>query len=109
MYLHRMAHALGDAGHTVDVVHCVDSYHLRHPGEPEIQFAEHPNMTRHALRGPFGGLSPLEAHQTGRPLLTARKLRQIANSKQFDVVHLHNISLLGAGVLKLAPKVGYCT
>jgi glycosyltransferase involved in cell wall biosynthesis len=103
VYLHRVAHALGDAGHTVDVVHCVDSYHLRHPGEPEIQFAEHPNVTRHELRSPFGGLSPLVAHQSGRPLLTGRRLRQIANSKKFDVVHFHNISLLGPGVLKLTP------
>ena len=106
VYLHRVAHALGDAGHTVDVVHCVDSYHLRHPGEPEIKYAEHPNVTRHELRSPFGGLSPLVAHQTGRPLLTVRRLRQIANSKQFDVVHFHNISLLGPGVLKLTPAGG---
>lgn len=106
MYLHRVAHALGDAGHTVDVVHCVDSYHLRHPGEPEIKYAEHPNVTRHELRSPFGGLSPLVAHQTGRPLLTVRRLRQIANSKRFDVVHFHNISLLGPGVLKLTPAGG---
>jgi len=106
VYLHRVAHALGDAGHTVDVVHCVDSYHLRHPGEPEIKYAEHPNVTRHELRSPFGGLSPLVAHQTGRPLLTVRRLRQIANSKRFDVVHFHNISLLGPGVLKLTPAGG---
>ena len=38
MYVYRLAHALGDAGHHVDIVHCVDSYHLLHPEDPEIAF-----------------------------------------------------------------------
>lgn len=104
VYLHRVSHALGDAGHTVDVVHCVDSYHLQHPGEPEVRWAEHPNVTRHELRSPFGWLSPLVTHQTGRPLLTMKRLNDIVQSKPFDVVHYHNISLLGPGVLELKPS-----
>jgi glycosyltransferase involved in cell wall biosynthesis len=35
--------------------------------------------------------------------LTGRRIREIANSRPFDVVHFHNISLLGPGVLKLTP------
>jgi len=50
MYVYRLAHALGDAGHRVDVIHCIDSYHLLHPAEPEIPFADHPNVTTHGLR-----------------------------------------------------------
>jgi len=50
MYIYRLAHALADAGHHVDVVHCVDAYHLLHPAEPEIAFREHPGVRRHALR-----------------------------------------------------------
>lgn len=106
VYLHRMAHALGDAGHTVDVVHCVDSYHLQHPGEPEVRWAEHPNVTRHELRSPLGWLSPLVTHQTGRPILQAKRLKAIFESKPFDVVHYHNTSLLGPGVLAMEPPGG---
>lgn len=108
VYLHRMAHALGEEGHTVDIVHCVDSYHLLHPAEPEIGYAEHPNVIRHELRHPAGWLSPLIAHQTGRPLLNHARIQAIVNSKPFDVVHFHNISLLGPGILRYAPPNPHC-
>jgi hypothetical protein len=69
MCLYRLARALGDAGHHVDVVHCIDSYYLAHPGPREIPFAEHLNVRRHGLRSGRGWLSPLLTQQTGRPLL----------------------------------------
>ena len=69
LFLYRLCHALGDAGHHVDVVHCVDSYHLFHPGPPPIAVDEHPNVRRHELRSGLGWLSPLLTQQTGHPLL----------------------------------------
>ncbi len=60
MYIYRPAHPLGDEGHHVDVVHCIDSYHLLHPAEPEIKFTDHPNITGHGLRSGYGWLSPLQ-------------------------------------------------
>jgi glycosyltransferase involved in cell wall biosynthesis len=101
MYLYRLAHALGDAGHHVDVVHCVDSYHLLHPGEPEVRFEEHPRVARHELRSPFKWLSPLATQQTGQPYLKLDLIRRLLASKPYDVIHFHNISLLGPGVLKV--------
>src|SRR5208337_5669492 len=74
MQLYRLSHALGDAGHHVDVIHCVDSYHLLHPSTPPLQFAEHPNVVRHELRSGFGSLSPLLSQQTGYPLLKLRSI-----------------------------------
>jgi len=50
MYLYRLCHNLADMGHHVEVIHCVDSFHLLHPGEPKIKFAEHPGVVRHELR-----------------------------------------------------------
>ena len=81
MQLYRLAHALGDAGHHVDVVHCVDSYHLLHPGPPELQFAEHPNVIRHELRSPFGSLSPFLTQQTGRPWLKQKTIGEVLRSR----------------------------
>lgn len=104
VYLHRLSHALAGAGHTVDVLHCVDSYHLFHPAEPEIRFAEHPRVRRHELRSGAGWLGPLLAHQTGRPVLTQSRLKKIFASDEFDVVHYHNISLLGPGVLAMQAR-----
>ena len=104
VYLYDLCHALGDAGHQVDVVHCVDSYHLLHPALPALQFMPHPNVRTHGLRSRrFGALSPLLTYHTGRPLLKEKTLRQILNSKDFDVVHFHNASLLGAKTLTMEP------
>jgi glycosyltransferase involved in cell wall biosynthesis len=99
MYIYRLAHALGDAGHEVDVVHCIDSYHLQHPAEPQIKFPDHPKVTTHGLRSGFGWLSPLLTHQSGRPYLKQKRIRAVFNKKKFDVIHYHNISLLGPRVL----------
>jgi glycosyltransferase involved in cell wall biosynthesis len=103
MYLYRLCHALGDAGHHVDVVHCMDAYHLLHPAEPEIQYAPHPNVTTHALRSGYKWLSPLLTQQTGRPWLKAGRIRGLLDSKSYDVIHFHNISLLGPRVLAMEP------
>ena len=103
MYIYRLAHALGDEGHSVDVVHCVDSYHLLHPAKPPIEFASHPNVTTHGLKSNYKWLSPFMTQQTGRAFLKRRTLREIFASKNYDVVHYHNISLLGPEVLTFEP------
>jgi glycosyltransferase involved in cell wall biosynthesis len=101
MYLYRLCHALGEAGHHSDVVHCVDSYHLLHPDEPEVKFAGHPNVSVHGLRSGYKGLSPFLTQQSGRPLLKRKALRKLLDSKPYDVVHYHNISLLGPTVMAM--------
>ncbi|MEW6083107.1 MAG: glycosyltransferase family 4 protein [Chloroflexota bacterium] len=106
MYIYRLAHALGDEGHYVDVVHCADSYHLFHPEEPELSFKEHPNVTRHELRSRYRWLSPLLTQQTGLPLLKSRKIQEILKQKRYDVIHFHNISLLGPQLMKIQPPSG---
>jgi glycosyltransferase involved in cell wall biosynthesis len=104
--IYRLSHALADAGHHVDVVHCVDSYHLLHPGPPPLPFAEHPGVTRHELRSPWKGLSPLASQQTGRLWLKRERIEEVLRSRPFDVVHYHNVSLLGPEALSLRPPLG---
>jgi glycosyltransferase involved in cell wall biosynthesis len=101
MYIYRLAHALGDGGHRVDIIHCIDSYHLLHPADPEIDFPEHPNVKRHGLRSGYGWLSPLLTQQSGRPYLKEKRIHAVFDQKKIDVVHYHNISLFGPGVLTL--------
>lgn len=104
MYIYRLAHALGDEGHHVDVVHCVDAYHLAHPGEPELQFKDHPNVHIHRLRSRFGALSPFLTQQTGRAYLKRQTIDRLLAETPYDVLHYHNISLLGPEVLTLNPR-----
>ena len=106
MYIYRLAHALGDLGHNVEVIHCINSYHLQHPAEPEIKFKEHPNVIRHGLESKVGWLSPLATQQTGRPFFKSGKIQEILNSKHFDVIHFHNISLLGPKIMEIKPPDG---
>jgi glycosyltransferase involved in cell wall biosynthesis len=101
LYVYRLCHALGEEGHQVDVVHCVDAYHLFHPAEPPIRFADHPNVRRHELRSRHGWLSPLLTQQTGRPLLKQAAIAALLRQHDYDVIHYHNISLLGPAVLAL--------
>lgn len=104
--LHRLAHALAESGHHVDVVHCVDAYHLLHPGEPPVKFPEQPNVVRHELRSGFKWLSPLVTQQTGRMGLKRRSIDAVLRLRPYDVIHFHNISLLGPEALSLTPERG---
>ena len=104
--LYRLSHALAESGHHVDVVHCVDAYHLLHPGEPPVKFAEHPNVVRHELRSGYKWLSPLLSQQTGRMGLKRKSIAEVLRLRPYDVIHFHNISLLGPEVLSVEPEHG---
>jgi glycosyltransferase involved in cell wall biosynthesis len=104
IYLYHLCHALGDAGHHCDVIHCVDSYYMLHPAEPQLRFVDHPNVSTHGLRSGYKWLSPLLSQQTGRPLLKRSRIQEVFDSKPYDVIHYHNISLLGPTVLTLEPR-----
>jgi glycosyltransferase involved in cell wall biosynthesis len=104
--LYRLSHALAESGHHVDIVHCVDSYHLLHPGEPPVAYAEHPNVVRHELRSGFQSLSPLLTQQTGRPWLKRKTIAEVLRLRPYDVIHFHNISLLGPEILSIRPAQG---
>ena len=103
IFISRLAHALAQEGHQVDVVHCVDSYRALHSGEPTATADHHPNLTVHQLRSGFGIVSPLLSHQTGRVGLKREPIREIIRQSAPDVIHYHNISLLGPEVLALGP------
>lgn len=104
MYIYRLAHALGDQGHYVDIIHNIDAYRLQHPADPEINFAEHPNVTRHGLERDTPWLGPLLTQQTGKPIRYRKTIHQVVSDKHFDVIHFHNISLLGPEILALQPN-----
>ncbi len=94
VFVYRLAEALAERGHSVDVIHSVDAYRLQHPKEPERSFAHHANIRRHELKTTTPKLSALTAHQTGAPGVYTRELRQLLG-RDYDVIHYHNISLMG--------------
>ena len=100
VFVQRLAHLLARHGHEVDVIHCMDSYRALATGAPRIGEPPVPGVTVHGLVSGVGVLSPLATHQAGRPVFTSRALRRLLAAKRFDVLHFHNISLLGGpGIL----------
>ena len=101
IFVYRLAQALAERGHRVDVVHSEDAYRLQHPDDPELRFPEHVNVTRHALRSRWPMLSVLCAHQLGTPAVYRSQVRTLLRGGQYDVIHYHNVSLMGGpGVLR---------
>lgn len=94
LYVQQLACELAGRGHHVEVVHCIDAYKLLSRKMPDDNDKQIPNLKVHRLTSGYGALSPLATQQTGRPVLKSRRLREIL-SQRFDVIHYHNISLIG--------------
>jgi hypothetical protein len=58
---------------------------------------EVPGLTVHGLSSSGGALSPFLSQQTGLPLLKGRRVREILDRSDPDVIHFHNVSLFGTG------------
>lgn len=99
IYTYRLVNELARRGHTVAVIHCADAYTLLAGHPPRGDFPHEPNVTVHRLHSRFGALSPLATQQTGLPALKAPAMRAIIRDGDFDVLHFHNMSLIGAGGL----------
>lgn len=105
IYVQQLALELARRGHCIEVIHCVDSYTLLAHGESLRSFQEHPNIIVHRLASPWGALSPLATQQTGYPLFKTREIEAIL-ARGFDVIHYHNISLIGGPkILELGEGV----
>ncbi len=94
VFVQRLSNELARRGHHVEVIHCVDSYLAKAGAEPTISTEDHPNITVHSLKSRLGFLSPLATQQTGVSLFNARAIKRILE-RPFDVIHYHNISLVG--------------
>jgi glycosyltransferase involved in cell wall biosynthesis len=104
-YVDRLARALLRRGHEVHVFHCADAFNTvrgRHPLRP---YVPPPGLHLHTLRSGVGILSPLASHQTGQPWFKAEALREELEAVDTDVVHFHNISLMGGpGILRMGRR-----
>jgi len=94
IFVQQLSNELAKRGHDVEVIHCKDSFDFMSGGGQAGVSQDHPNVHVHRLESPLGMLSPLGTHQTGRPLLKAARLKELLE-QNFDVIHYHNISLVG--------------
>jgi len=94
IFVQQLSNELAGRGHQVDVIHCVDSYQLVSGDREPKSYELHPGIRIHGLKSKLGLLSPLLTHQTGFPFLKSKKLQKILK-QDFDVIHYHNVSLVG--------------
>ncbi len=96
VYVYRLAEALAARGHLVDVIHSVDAYRLSHPAAPEVEFQHHPNVRRFPLTTARPRIAALVTHQLGRMGSYASTYQKVFGDTRYDVIHYHNVSLMGA-------------
>jgi glycosyltransferase involved in cell wall biosynthesis len=108
-YVQSFVHALARAGCEVEVIYDADAWRVVRnalqakpapPPEPEPE-----GVTVHRLesRWPLG--STFLTQQTGRPIVQRAAIEAVL-AKGFDVIHYHNISLVGGpGVLALGDGI----
>jgi glycosyltransferase involved in cell wall biosynthesis len=105
VFVQHLARELARRGHHVEVIHCKDAYRLLARHEPVQARDGHPNVTVHALESCLGPLSPLATKQLGLPLFKSARIRQILD-EGFDVIHYHNVSLVGGpGILRYGEGI----
>jgi glycosyltransferase involved in cell wall biosynthesis len=101
-YVDRLSQALCRRGHEVHVYYCVDSFNALKGDHPLREYDPPPGLHLHPLESGRGILSPLATQATGRPFFKSEALREVMDAPDTDVIHFHNISLVGGpGVLGL--------
>lgn len=111
VFVHRLANALAGRGHRVDVIHNIDAYALLADQGPLEPVPSHPNVAVYAVSNRARNrLAMIASHQLGRPTLHSRWLRRLIERSDCDVIHFHNVSLLGGpGIFRLGKALKLCT
>lgn len=104
MHIYRLSNELARRGHTVDVFHCEDAFLLLNKKQPTGEFPNHPGITINRLKSNKGFLSPLLSQQMGGPVCKPR-LKTALSENEYDVIHYHNMSLIGIKALSYGNAV----
>jgi glycosyltransferase involved in cell wall biosynthesis len=104
VYIERLCQALLRRGHEVHVVYSPGAFETVRGLTPLRSYQPPEGLIEHPLGSGWGGrLDALWSHQTAGAGRHAVRLRQMLEREAFDVIHLHNVSLLGGrGVPGLA-------
>lgn len=105
-FVDRLSRALARYGHEVHVIYCRDAFEIARGGQAPRDYEPPPGVHVHPLASPAGPLSPLATHQTGQPAFKAGPIARLLQSIQPDVVHFHNLSLIGGPGLLARPVSG---
>ncbi len=99
VFVYRLAEALASLGHSVHVLYSLDAFGLKAMPQPDVGFTHHPKVTRFPLATASPRWSTLSVHQLGRPAAYGETLEAHFSAHEYDVIHYHNVSLMGAPAL----------
>lgn len=102
VHVKYLAEELVKLGHEVHVIHSLDAYKVKRKSSPKAE-----NTSRvfvHTLKSPLGKLSPVMVYTLGNSRYIQNGFSRVIKKIHPDVVHHHNISLLGYKLLKRRAK-----
>ena len=109
IFVERLAAALTGDGHSVEVIYDSDAFN-RTGAAPRSSDHLAAAVVEDIGRGAIGRMDLLAVHQLGRPVLKQREIHRLLSERKFDVVHFHNVSLLGGpAILGEGTGVRLCT
>lgn len=112
-YIRNWVHSLARRGCEVEVIYDVDAWRIGksalNPPPAPAPVSQPAGVTVHQLESRWPLASTLLTQQTGRPIVQHSAIEAILG-KGFDVIHFHNISLVGGpAVLALGEGIKLCT
>lgn len=96
-HIKLLAEELVKKGHEVHVMHSLDAYQIKKKEIPKKM--DYNDVYIHALHSPLN-LNPYLTYVLGNSNFTLKKFESILNKVKPDIVHHHNISLLGYKLFK---------
>jgi glycosyltransferase involved in cell wall biosynthesis len=105
-YVRQFSEILTQRGHEVDVIHDMDAHTILSDKHSLPPVDNSSKVQVHGMKSQWPSLSCLLTQQSARPLVHGRKIRQILDERKPDIIHYHNISLIGGpGVLALGEGI----
>jgi len=100
-HVKSLAEELANRGHEIHIVHSLDAYRIKRKNYKTLKpEPEKKNIFIHRIESPLRQIDPLMVYALGRSFYVQKKFSEIISEVHPNIVHHHNISLLGYSILK---------
>src|SRR3989442_15097566 len=99
-HVRYLAEALAAQGHEAHVEYSPAALALKR-GRPDLDDAGDGGVIRHPIKAATGRFQPLSAWIFGAPPSVRRHHRQLVDQVRPDIIHYHNLSLLGLDLINV--------